>query len=77
MVQRVYERAARAAGVARVMVATDDQRVFDAVTAFGGDVAMTRCRSSQRHRPHRRGRATLDCDVIVNVQGDEPLLRPR
>jgi 3-deoxy-manno-octulosonate cytidylyltransferase (CMP-KDO synthetase) len=76
MIQRVYERAARARGVERVLVATDDARIRDAVRAFGGDVAMTR-------RDHRTGTdriaevaAGLDAEVIVNVQGDLPLLDP-
>ncbi len=76
MIQRVYERTARAAGVERVLVATDDVRIRDAVQAFGGDVAMTK-------RDHRTGTdriaevaAGLDAEVIVNVQGDLPLLDP-
>jgi 3-deoxy-manno-octulosonate cytidylyltransferase (CMP-KDO synthetase) len=59
-----------------VYVATDDQRIFDAVRAFGGQVVMTR-------EDHRSGTdriaeavAALDVDVVVNVQGDEPLLDP-
>jgi 3-deoxy-manno-octulosonate cytidylyltransferase (CMP-KDO synthetase) len=76
MIQRVYERAARAPGVERVVVATDDARIREAVEQFGGDVAMTR-------REHRTGTdriaevaAGLDAEVIVNVQGDLPLLDP-
>ncbi len=76
MVQHVYERAARAAGVATVMVATDDQRVFDAVTAFGGRVAMTRPDHPSGTDRLAEVAVSLDCDVIVNVQGDEPLLPP-
>jgi len=76
MIQRVYERAARAAGVDRVLVATDDARIRGAVERFGGEAAMTR-------REHRTGTdriaevaAGLDAEVIVNVQGDLPLLDP-
>jgi 3-deoxy-manno-octulosonate cytidylyltransferase (CMP-KDO synthetase) len=76
MIQRVYERAQRARGVARVLVATDDERIRAAVTAFGGDVVMT-------GRAHRTGTdriaevaESLDADVVVNVQGDLPLLDP-
>lgn len=76
MIQRVYERAAQARGVERVLVATDDTRIRDAVRGFGGDVAMT-------GREHRTGTdriaevaRTLDAEVVVNVQGDLPLLDP-
>lgn len=77
MIERVYERTSQAKTVDTVMVATDDQRIFDAVTAFGGNVVMT---SSE----HRSGtdrlaevaQAHRDIDVIVNVQGDEPLIDP-
>lgn len=76
MIQRVYERAAQARGVERVLVATDDARIRDAVRGFGGDVVMT-------GREHRTGTdriaevaRTLDAEVIVNVQGDLPLLDP-
>jgi 3-deoxy-manno-octulosonate cytidylyltransferase (CMP-KDO synthetase) len=76
MIQRVYERAARAPGVDRVLVATDDARIRDAVKRFGGEAVMTSA-------AHRTGTdriaevaAELDADVIVNVQGDLPLLDP-
>jgi 3-deoxy-manno-octulosonate cytidylyltransferase (CMP-KDO synthetase) len=76
MIQRVYQRAAQACGVERVLVATDDARIRDAVLGFGGEVAMT-------GREHRTGTdriaevaRTLDAEVIVNVQGDLPLLDP-
>jgi 3-deoxy-manno-octulosonate cytidylyltransferase (CMP-KDO synthetase) len=76
MVQHVYERAKRAQTVHRVLVATDDQRIMDAVAAFGGEVRMTRC-------DHRTGTERIaevavheDGDVFVNVQGDEPLIDP-
>lgn len=76
MIQRVYERACLTRDVDRVVVATDDERIRAAVDAFGGDVAMT-------SRAHRTGTdriaevaAALDADVVVNVQGDLPLLDP-
>jgi 3-deoxy-manno-octulosonate cytidylyltransferase (CMP-KDO synthetase) len=76
MIQRVYERARLARDVDRVVVATDDERIRAAVAAFGGEVVMT-------HRAHRTGTdriaevaASLDAEVIVNVQGDLPLLDP-
>jgi 3-deoxy-manno-octulosonate cytidylyltransferase (CMP-KDO synthetase) len=77
MVQWVWERASRARGVSRVIVATDDERVVAAVHGFGGEVLMT----SRRHRSGtdrvEEVARMLSCDVVLNVQGDEPLLDPR
>jgi 3-deoxy-manno-octulosonate cytidylyltransferase (CMP-KDO synthetase) len=74
MIEHVYRRAAASPVVDAVVVATDDERVRDAVEAFGGLAVMTRA-------DHRSGSdrlaevaASLSCDLIVNVQGDEPLL---
>lgn len=76
MIQWVYERASKAVGVSRVMVATCDQEIMDAVTGFGGEAVMT----SPAHRSGTdrlaEAAANLDADVIVNVQGDEPLIDP-
>jgi 3-deoxy-manno-octulosonate cytidylyltransferase (CMP-KDO synthetase) len=76
MVEHVYRRARAAASVAAVIVATDDERIVRAVEAFGGVAWMT----SGRHRSGSDRLAevagSLDCDLIVNVQGDEPLLHP-
>lgn len=76
MIEHVYRRASEARTVSSVIVATDDVRVFEAVRAFGGDVRMT-------SPDHRTGServaevaAGLDDELIVNVQGDEPLLAP-
>lgn len=76
MVQWVYEQACKS-GADKVIVATDDQRVFDAVQAFGGEVCMTRS-------DHQSGTERLaevvekynlaDDHIVVNVQGDEPLI---
>jgi 3-deoxy-manno-octulosonate cytidylyltransferase (CMP-KDO synthetase) len=76
MIEHVYRRAADARGVGHVIVATDDQRIADAVTAFGGTVCMTR--SDHRSGTDRLAEVAvgLTCDVIVNVQGDLPLLDP-
>ena len=76
MIEHVYRRAAEARGVADVIVATDDQRIVDAVQAFGGHVRMTR--SDHRTGTDRLAEvaANLTCDVVVNVQGDLPVLDP-
>jgi 3-deoxy-manno-octulosonate cytidylyltransferase (CMP-KDO synthetase) len=76
MIQRVYERARLAKRATRVIVATDDDRIVQAVQSFGGEARLTR-------PDHRTGTervaevaAHVDGDVFVNVQGDEPLLDP-
>ena len=76
MVQHVYERAKRAQTVHRVLVATDDQRIMDAVTAFGGEARMTR--SDHRTGTERIAEVAVQepGDVFVDVQGDEPLIDP-
>jgi len=76
LVQHVYERASAAGSVSRVIVATDDARIFDAVSAFGGEAMMT----SPHHatgtdRVAEIARLT-DADAYVNVQGDEPEIEP-
>lgn len=77
MIQWVYERASQAKGVSRVIVATCDREIIDAVTSFGGEAVMT----SPDHRSgtDRIAEAArdLDADIIVNVQGDEPLIDPK
>jgi 3-deoxy-manno-octulosonate cytidylyltransferase (CMP-KDO synthetase) len=76
MVQRVYERAKMAQTVTRVVVATDDQRIVDAVTAIGGEARMTR--SDHRTGTERIAEVAAHepGDIFVNVQGDEPLIDP-
>jgi 3-deoxy-manno-octulosonate cytidylyltransferase (CMP-KDO synthetase) len=76
MIQRVYERAILSKRTARVMVATDDERIVKAVEAFGGEARMTR-------PDHRTGTERVaevaaheEGDIFVNVQGDEPLIDP-
>jgi 3-deoxy-manno-octulosonate cytidylyltransferase (CMP-KDO synthetase) len=76
MIQRVYERAKVAERIDQVIVATDDDRIVQAVHAFGGEARLTR-------PDHRTGTervaevaAHVEGEVFVNVQGDEPLLDP-
>ena len=76
MIQWVYERSKRARGVARVVVATDDERIERPVRAFGGEVVMTsREIQSGTDRVAAVARE-LPGDIYVNVQGDEPLIEP-
>ena len=76
MIEHVYRRAAAARGVDAVVVATDDMRIEAAVKKFGGIAVITR-------PTHRTGTdriaevaANLSCEIVLNVQGDEPLLDP-
>jgi 3-deoxy-manno-octulosonate cytidylyltransferase (CMP-KDO synthetase) len=76
LIQHVYERACQAKRADAVIVATDDPRIVAAVESFGGKVRLTR-----RDHPSGTDRvaevaAQLDADVIVNLQGDEPLIEP-
>lgn len=76
MIQRVYEQAKKSRLLHRVVVATDDKRIFDAVKGFGGKAVMT----SRKHKSgtDRIGEAVkgLKCDIVVNIQGDEPFIPP-
>jgi len=77
MIQRVYERAARARRPFAVIVATDDTRVYDAVIAGGGKAMMTaKTHATGTDRLAEVAAKYPDADIIVNVQGDEPLLEP-
>jgi 3-deoxy-manno-octulosonate cytidylyltransferase (CMP-KDO synthetase) len=77
MIQHVYERASRARCIDRLLVATDDERVASAVAGFGGEVVMTSSHhASGTDRLAEVARTVLDASILVNVQGDEPLLDP-
>jgi len=78
IIQHVYEQAVQSKLFAEVVVGTDDQRIFEAVDSFGGEVALT----SKKHNSGtdrvaevcRKVSCCKDADVIVNVQGDEPFI---
>jgi 3-deoxy-manno-octulosonate cytidylyltransferase (CMP-KDO synthetase) len=76
LVQRVYEQATKARQLDEVVVATDDTRILEAVEGFGGSAILTdpACpsgtdRAAEVARQHA-------CELVVNIQGDEPLMRP-
>jgi len=78
MVQHVYERACQSQAQ-QVIVATDDQRIVDAVNHFGGKVCMTQATHESGTDRLQEVAVTLDLspdDIVVNVQGDEPLIPP-
>src|SRR5438552_11296583 len=76
MIQHVYERASQAESLAEVIVATDDERILAAVREFGGEAVLT----SPDHRSGTdrvaQAAAESSIDVVVNIQGDEPLIDP-
>jgi len=76
MIQHVYERASQAATLSQVLVATDDERILTAVRDFGGEAVLT----SPDHRSGTdrvaEAAESLAADVVVNIQGDEPLIDP-
>lgn len=76
MIQWVVERAQEVRALDRVVVATDDRRIFEAVQGFGGTAVMTRedhPSGTDRIAEAARG---FDAELVVNIQGDEPLLNP-
>jgi len=76
IIQHVWERAGRARLVDRVIVATDDERIAHAARAFGAEVAMTRPDHPSGTDRVAEVARSLTSEVIVNVQGDEPLIDP-
>ncbi len=75
MIRHVYERVHGAPLVGRVVVATDDERIAESVRAFGGEVIVT-CEHSTGTDRVAAVASGLDCEVVLNVQGDLPLLDP-
>jgi len=76
MIERVYRRAAGARGVSGVVVATDDDRIAAVVARFGGAWLLTRPDHASGTDRIAEVALGLACDIIVNVQGDEPALDP-
>ncbi|MGH8021957.1 MAG: cytidylyltransferase domain-containing protein, partial [Limisphaerales bacterium] len=75
LIQRVVEQCQKAASLSEVLVTTDDERIFNAAKKF--------CRVEMTSPNHRSGTdrvaeaaAKLDCDGLVNIQGDEPMIEP-
>ena len=76
VIQRVYEQAASV--LEEAYVATDDERIFQAVEAFGGRAVMTRSdhQSGTDRIEEAAEKIGTDADVIINIQGDEPFIQP-
>lgn len=78
MIHRVYEQALKSASLHKVVVATDDERIADAVRCFGGEFMMTgTAHQSGTDRCAEVSQQLADFDVIVNIQGDEPFINPK
>jgi 3-deoxy-manno-octulosonate cytidylyltransferase (CMP-KDO synthetase) len=76
LIQHVYERAAQSKLAREVVVATDDPRIESAVRSFGGKAIMTNRRHASGTDRVAEAATRLDADIIVNLQGDEPLIDP-
>lgn len=78
MIRHVYEQAKQSKLASRVLVATDDSRIMDAVAAFGGEAVMTSSEhpSGTDRLAEVAERYVADYDLVVNVQGDEPEIEP-
>ena len=77
LIEHVYQRASQATRVERVLVATDDERIFDVVTDFGGKAVMTSAEHPSGSDRIAEAIAGIDVELVVNVQGDEPLIAPQ
>ncbi|MGQ9608932.1 MAG: 3-deoxy-manno-octulosonate cytidylyltransferase [bacterium] len=76
MIQHVYERARKATNINDLAVATDDERIFKVVKDFGGNAIMTSQHPTGTDRIAEVAQG-CDADIIVNIQGDEPLIEPQ
>jgi 3-deoxy-manno-octulosonate cytidylyltransferase (CMP-KDO synthetase) len=76
MIQRVWERVRQAKKIAKVVVATDDERIRSAVQSFGGEPIMTRTNHASGTSRIAEVAASNSADIFINVQGDEPLIAP-
>jgi 3-deoxy-manno-octulosonate cytidylyltransferase (CMP-KDO synthetase) len=77
LIQHVYEHASRASLVNSILVATDDRRIFDTVANFGGRVVMTAGSHKSGTDRIAEAAAHIECDYVINVQGDEPFIEPQ
>ncbi|MBI3584124.1 MAG: 3-deoxy-manno-octulosonate cytidylyltransferase [Nitrospinae bacterium] len=76
LIQHVWERVSMSKSLKRIIVATDDERIFKAVREFGGEGLMTSSSHASGTDRISEVAKNIDADIIVNVQGDEPLIEP-
>ena len=76
MLQRVYERASLARYLTATIIATDDERIYDAARSFGARVVMTRADHVSGTDRVAEAASAENAELVVNIQGDEPLIEP-
>ena len=76
MIQHVWERCREAASLDRIILATDDERIETAARSFGAEVVMTDPHHASGTDRIAEAVRDIDCNVVVNIQGDEPMLDP-
>lgn len=76
LIQHVYERVKTAKLIDHTIVATDDMRIFEAVEGFGGEAVMTSISHESGTDRIAEVAEKLECEFVINVQGDEPFIRP-
>ncbi len=76
MIEHVYQRARQAQSLDELLVATDDERIARVVESFGGQAVMTSSEHKSGTDRIAEVAAVLECQVVVNIQGDEPLIEP-
>ena len=76
MIEHVYRRVVASSAVSQVIIATDDLRIATRVSGFGGKVRLTKATHQTGTDRLAEVVASIDCDVVVNIQGDEPLVDP-
>lgn len=76
MIQHVWERASKSKYMDLILIATDSRKIFDKVTGFGAEAVMTsKNHKSGTDRVYEAVRK-LNCNIVVNIQGDEPFIHP-
>src|SRR5215831_9965316 len=76
MLQHVYERTCHSQYLSGTIIATDDDRIFEAARSFGARVRMTRSDHLSGTDRVAEAVSAENCDIVVNIQGDEPLIDP-
>lgn len=76
MIRHVYEQASKSKLLQEIIVATDDERIYNEVKAFGGKVVMTSQEHTNGTERCAEVASTIQADTIINIQGDEPFIHP-
>jgi 3-deoxy-manno-octulosonate cytidylyltransferase (CMP-KDO synthetase) len=76
MIEHVYRRAARASSIERVYIATPDREIYDAASRFGAPAIMTSASHQRATDRVAEAARDLSADIVINIQGDEPLISP-